>query len=135
MNGYSSDGTHKGTANLIPFSGANDSRRQNGRPKGVPNSKTIIEKFLKIKVPTPARLRRFIEENEISLYDGIILRALADAARGDKDARRDILDRLEGKPVQRIESKEVEEFESDSMEKTEYEIQRILNGETNSNTD
>lgn len=32
--------------NLKPFTGTDDPRRQNGRPKGIPNRKTILDYFL-----------------------------------------------------------------------------------------
>lgn len=92
-----------------PFQSGNS-----GKPKGARASKTIIREILSLLVENPnAELAQ--ENPKIPAGDAIWLKAMAQAMAGDKEARRDLYDRLEGKPVQRNENEErkVEKFASE----------------------
>lgn len=78
-----------------PFSKGDDPRRNPaGRPRAV----------------ATAILRRVITEDDL---ESMWLATIKDAIDGDKDARRDILDRLEGKAVARNESGDPGDFDAD----------------------
>lgn len=74
----------------------------NGRPKGVPNTSTRLERFLSAvkrgKNPTTG------EEEEFTVAELMDLQQIAKALKGDTAAWEKINDRLEGKTMQRNEN-------------------------------
>lgn len=85
--------------NLRPMK-KGETRNPNGRPKGSLNSKTILNKFLslqeKFKNPVTG------EFEKMSVYEVMSLSIIAKARKGDLNAYKEILDRLEGKAQQKI---------------------------------
>ena len=89
----------KSLQNLKPMK-KGETRNPNGRPKGGLNSKTILNKFLslqqKFKNPVTG------EFENMSVYEVMSLSIIAKARKGDLNAYKEILDRLEGKAQQKI---------------------------------
>jgi len=83
--------------NLIPAQ-KGEVRNPNGRPKGVPNSKTRLLRLLELvtKVRNPVTG----EEEEFSIAEQLDMQIIAKARKGDLKAYEILLDRLEGKPKQ-----------------------------------
>lgn len=78
-----------------PFQKGGDPRRNtDGRPRTIGT----------------AALRRIITDDDL---EKMWRQTITDAIEGDKDARRDILDRLEGKAVTRAENGEPGEFDAE----------------------
>jgi len=71
-----------------------------GRPKGIPNSKTILNKFLSLteKVKNPVTG----DEEEMNQLEILYLQQISKARKGDLKAMKEILDRLEGRPQQSV---------------------------------
>jgi hypothetical protein len=86
--------------NLIPAQ-KGEVRNPNGRPKGVPNSKTRLLKLLELvtKVRNPVTG----EEEDFSIAEQLDMQIIAKARKGDIKAYEIILDRLEGKAKQSTE--------------------------------
>lgn len=86
--------------NLIPFSGADDPRRMNGRPKGVPNTKTRLQRILNLieehKNPVTGELEKF------TVAELLDMQQVIKARKGDTKAYQILLDRLEGRPQQSV---------------------------------
>lgn len=74
-----------------------------GRTKGVPNSRTRLERLLtlvqKVKNPVTGELEEF------SIAEQIDMKVIAKALKGDIKAYKELMDRLEGKPRQEIDQK------------------------------
>lgn len=73
----------------------------NGRPKGALSSKTILNKFLSlvekgVKNPVTG------EFEDMTVAEVMTLSIIAKARKGDLNAYKEVLDRLEGKPQQSI---------------------------------
>jgi hypothetical protein len=83
--------------NLTPFK-KGQVANPNGRPKGVPNSKTRLLRLLELvtKVRNPVTG----EEEEFSIAEQLDMQIIAKARKGDLKAYEILLDRLEGKPKQ-----------------------------------
>ena len=77
----------------------------NGRPKGVLNSKTILERFLSIEKKMTNPLNN--ETENLTIAELIALKQIANALNGDLPAYKEIVDRIEGKVVSKIESTNV----------------------------
>ena len=73
----------------------------NGRPKGVPNSKTRLLRLLELvtKVRNPVTG----EDEEFTIAEQLDMQIIAKARKGDLKAYEILLDRLEGKPKQSTE--------------------------------
>ena len=86
--------------NLTPFK-KGQVANPNGRPKGVPNSKTRLLRLLELvtKVRNPVTG----EDEEFSIAEQLDMQIIAKARKGDLKAYEIILDRLEGKPKQSTE--------------------------------
>lgn len=87
--------------NLKPFKKGNDPRRNlNGRPKGVPDTKTRLMRYLdivqEIKNPVSGELEQF------TVFEQMDLALIAKARKGDVRAYNALIERLEGKAKQAI---------------------------------
>lgn len=88
--------------NLKPFKKGQDDRRNTaGRPLGVPNAATRLKRFLELVQ---------VEENpvtgemeELTVAERMDLMQVKSAIKGDLQAYKEILDRLEGKAKQPVE--------------------------------
>ncbi len=71
-----------------------------GRPKGIPNSKTILQRFLALeeKIANPVT---GVEES-MSQLEIMYLKQIAKARKGDLQAMKEVIDRYEGKAGQTI---------------------------------
>lgn len=85
--------------NLIPAK-KGEIRNPNGRPKGLPNSKTVLRRLLALTESTKNPVTGEMEE--MSQLEIITLKQLANARKGDLKAYREMLDRLEGKAQQSV---------------------------------
>lgn len=85
--------------NLKPFTGANDPRRSNGRPKGIPNAKTRWNKILKLLQEKENPVTGEMES--LTVLEQIDAQLFMQALKGNVLAIDKIYDRLEGKvPLQ-----------------------------------
>lgn len=88
-----------GIDNLKPFP-KGVSGNPAGYPKGIPNSKTRYLRLLtlteQIKNPVTGELEQF------SIMEQLDMQLIAKARKGDISAYKEIMDRLEGKPVQNV---------------------------------
>ena len=83
--------------NLIPAQ-KGEIRNPNGRPKGIPNSKTRLLRLLElVQVKTNPITG---EKEEFTVAEQLDMMVLQKAFKGDLRAYQEILDRLEGKPKQ-----------------------------------
>jgi len=83
--------------NLIPAQ-KGEIRNPNGRPKGIPNSKTRLLRLLElVQVKTNPITG---EKEEFTVAEQLDMMVLQKAFKGDLKAYQEILDRLEGKPKQ-----------------------------------
>lgn len=91
--------SEKSLQNLIPMEKGNPAPPGSGRPKGSPNLKTTIAKWLRIKEavinPITKRTQR------LSQQDIMVLTMLHEARAGNVQAFNALADRLEGKPDQK----------------------------------
>lgn len=118
--------------NLKPFVPGIDERRNlNGRPKGVRSAKTILKDILTAEIrldnPITGKSKTIIPEEEI--WQTAVVQAMS----GDKDARRDIYDRLEGKPINRNENTDIPPTPEQKIHQLEKEIQDLLDNDDNEN--
>lgn len=74
----------------------------NGRPKGVPNTATRLQRFLNATMRGKNPVTK--EEEEFSVAELMDLQQIAKAMKGDTAAWEKILDRMEGKTMQRNEN-------------------------------
>lgn len=84
---------------LTPFK-KGQSGNPNGRPKGVLNSKTILERFLSIEKSMNNPLNNELEN--LSIAELMALKQIANALNGDLAAYKEITDRLEGKTQTKV---------------------------------
>jgi hypothetical protein len=85
---------------------------QSGNPSGRP------------KARASAILRATITDDDLR---AIWKQTIADAIAGDKDARRDVMDRLEGKAVARAETGQPGDFDGDLSDVDTPTLKRALN--------
>lgn len=71
-----------------------------GKPKGIINSKTILERFLSIQKEMVNPLNDELES--MSIAELMHLKQIANAMQGDLAAYKEIIDRLEGKTTNKI---------------------------------
>jgi len=83
--------------NLIPAQ-KGEVRNPNGRPKGVPNSKTRLLRLLELITETKNPVTG--ETEEFTIAEQLDMQIIAKARKGDLKAYEILLDRLEGKPKQ-----------------------------------
>jgi len=74
---------------------------KNGRPKGVLNSKTILERFLSITKNMTNPLNNEVED--LTMAELITLKQIANALNGDLAAYKEITDRFEGRVMNKQE--------------------------------
>lgn len=90
---------NSGAANLIPPK-KGEIRNPNGRPKGIPNSKTRMRRLLELtqdlKNPVTGEVEGF------SVMEQIDMKLIQKARSGDLPAIRELLNRLEGLPAQAV---------------------------------
>lgn len=86
-----------------------------GKPKGIKNSKTQLRKWLALDSMQKAPEG----EGTVDYFDAILLKTMKDALAGDTNARRDIFDRLEGKPNQSLDLTERKPDDLEKMSTTE----------------
>ena len=107
--------------NLKPFTGADDPRRANGPPKGVPHSKTRLKRLLQI---TENLTNPITKETEgFSVAEQLDLAQIVRAKKGDTRAYTALMDRLEGKPTQYVDM----DVGDKVKETTEQKIKDFLN--------
>jgi len=75
-----------------------------GKPKGIINSKTILERFLSIQKEMVNPLNDELEN--MTIAELMHLKQIANAMQGDLTAYKEILDRLEGKSLVKAEIKQ-----------------------------
>lgn len=90
----------KSANNLKPFSGKDDSRRQNGRKRGSKNMKTIMRKFLDdnvdLSLPIDKTMRDHLSKhNDITYAEAITLAMLIKAINGDTRAASLMFERMD----------------------------------------
>lgn len=89
--------TPKQIANLIPAK-PGEIRNPNGKPKGIPNAKTRYMRLLtlteKMKNPVTGEMEEF------SIMEQLDMQMIHKARKGDLNAYKEIMDRLEGRPHQ-----------------------------------
>lgn len=73
-----------------------------GRPPGIPNSKTILQRFLALTEQIENPVTGVTEA--MSQLEIIYLKQIAKARKGDIQAMKEILDRYEGKATQTIDA-------------------------------
>lgn len=71
-----------------------------GKPKGIPNTATRMQRFLSLKMKGKNPVSK--EDEEFTVAELIDLQVIAKAMRGDISAWDKIMDRLEGKPKQHL---------------------------------
>lgn len=85
--------------NLKPFQ-SGQSGNPNGRPKGIPNAKTRYRRLLELTQKKTNPVTGEIEE--FTVAEQMDMKIFDKALKGDLQAYREIMDRLEGKPSQFI---------------------------------
>lgn len=85
--------------NLRPFK-KGQCGNPNGRPKGVLNSKTILERFLSIEKEMTNPLSN--ETENLTIAELIALKQISNALNGDLPAYKEIIDRIEGKTQSKV---------------------------------
>lgn len=118
--------------NLKPFTGADDPRRMNGKPKGMEHSSTRLKRLLslseKMANPVTGEIEGFtvLEQMDLAL--------IIKARKGDIKAYQAVMDRLEGKPPQAIKYdgtiKTANKYEDLSDEELERAKEALLNDVT-----
>lgn len=91
--------TEKSLSNLKPMEPGEPARPGSGRPKGSPNLKTTIAKWMRVKevIVNPITKKTM----KLTQQDIIILTMVKEARLGNVPAFNAIADRLEGKPDQK----------------------------------
>lgn len=85
--------------NLVPFKKGYDERRENnGRKVGVPNSKTRLLRLLQLVQTKTNPITG--EKEEFSVAEQLDLVILQKAFKGDLNAYKELMDRLEGRAKQ-----------------------------------
>ena len=78
------------------FSKENQPPKERKSRKGIPNTRTLIEKMLDQKTETDGRGKR------ISVKQRMVLEQVRKAIKGDSIAFSKVMDRLDGKPTQSV---------------------------------
>lgn len=96
-------------------------RNPKGKPKGCLNSKTILRKFLDVEIEG---VNPFTKQKDVFTLGEILhLKQIERANNGDLASYREIMDRMEGKPMAYIEQRsEIQKItivtsEADALEK------------------
>lgn len=88
--------------NLKPFPKGNKASVGHGRPKGSRTLTNILREALDQEIPFKNKDTGAVEKKQVS--ELIVASLIKNAVKGDIRHAREILDRLEGKPMQSIES-------------------------------
>lgn len=92
----------KSLENLRPPWKPGESGNPDGKPKGIEHSKTRLLKFLALIIKSKNQLLNSEEEIEMSVLEKMDMGQIALAISGDTKAYKEILDRLEGKPIETV---------------------------------
>lgn len=96
------------TSGLVPFKEGDDPRRNlRGNYNNVPHSKTRLLKILNLIQKKENELTG--ENEDLSIAEQMDLKIIARALSGDVKAYKEIIDRLEGTPIQTVNQKVVTE--------------------------
>lgn len=86
--------------NLKPFTGADDPRRSNGRPAGIPNTATRLKRLLEMEQEITNPVNG--EKEKFTVAEQMDLAMINAARKGNVKAYTALVDRLEGKPNQAL---------------------------------
>jgi len=75
-----------------------------GRPVGIINAKTILERFLAVQKEMINPLNNELEN--LSIAEIMHLKQIANALQGDLASYKEVIDRMEGKSIAKIETKQ-----------------------------
>ncbi len=86
--------------NPIPFKKTGANANPNGRPKGVPDTKTRLQRLLKLTNQLTNELTASKKLEGFTIAEQMDMVQILKAIEGDTKAYNSVLDRLEGKPQQ-----------------------------------
>lgn len=93
-----------GNPNPTPFKKTGADANPNGRPKGVPNTKTRLARLLKLTNNLTNPLTGSKKLEGFSIAEQMDLAQILKAIEGDTGSYKAVLDRLEGMPTQNVQS-------------------------------
>lgn len=86
--------------NPVPFEKTGADANPNGRPKGVPNTKTRLQKLLKLTNNLTNPLTGSKKLEGFTIAEQMDMAQILNAIKGDTKSYNAVIDRLEGKPKQ-----------------------------------
>lgn len=111
----------KSIENLNPAK-SGDIRNPKGKPKGTPNTKTVLKRLLSVVITDRE------SGQKMTVHEQMLSSLLQKAKDGDRRSIKEILDRFEGKPAQSIEVKEltIDDLESLTEEQLKERAKAIM---------